>query len=59
VALGAARQAAWVLSRADSPPQCLSGATESFTAAAMPEVLDQYREAQPLTLVSPDSVNFA
>ena len=59
VALGAARQAAWVLSRADSPPQRLSGATESFTAAAMPEVLDQYREAQPLTLVGPDSVNFA
>ena len=25
----------------------------------MREVLDQYREAQPLTLVSPDSVNFA
>ena len=47
------------LLRADSPPQRLSGATESFTAAATPEVLDQYREAQPLTLVSPDSVNFA
>ena len=59
VAFGAARQAAWVLSRADSPPQWLSGATESFTAAATPEVLDQYREAQPLTLVSPDSVKFA
>jgi xylulokinase len=53
VAIGAARQAAWVLSRADSPPQWLSGATESFTAAAMPEVLDQYREAQPLTLGQP------
>jgi len=53
VAIGAARQAAWVLSRADSPPRWLSGATESFTAAATPEVLDQYREAQPLTLGQP------
>jgi xylulokinase len=53
VALGAARQAAWVLSRADSPPRWLSGATESFIAAATPEVLDQYREAQPLTLGQP------
>ena len=42
-----------VLSRADSPPQWLSGATESFTAAATPEVLNQYREAQPLTLGQP------
>ena len=52
-ALGAARQAAWVLSQADAPPQWLPGATESFTAAATPEVLEQYREAQPLTLGQP------
>jgi xylulokinase len=42
-----------VLSRADSPPQWLCGATESFTAAPTPEVLDQYREALPLTLRQP------
>ena len=53
VAIGAARQAAWVVSQADSPPQWLSGATELFTAAVTPEVLDQYREAQPLTLGQP------
>ena len=50
VALGAARQAAWTLSQADSPPQWSSGATESFTAAETPQVLDQYLRAQPLTL---------
>jgi xylulokinase len=50
VALGAARQAAWTLSQADSPPQWTSGATESFTAAETPEVLDQYLRAQALTL---------
>jgi hypothetical protein len=42
-----------VLSRADSPPQWLSGATESLTAGATHEVVDQYREAQPLTLGQP------
>ena len=50
VALGAARQAAWVLSQAVSPPPWQVGNTESFTATATPEVLEQYREAQPLTL---------
>ena len=50
VALGAARQAAWTLSQADSPPRWSSGATESFTAAETPEVLDQYLQAQRLTL---------
>ena len=53
MALGAARQVAGVLPRAHSPPQGLSGATESLTAAATPEVLNQYREAQPLTLGQP------
>jgi len=47
------RQAALVLPRADSPPQWLSAATESFTAASTPDGLDQYREAQPLTLCQP------
>ncbi|MGH3676841.1 MAG: FGGY family carbohydrate kinase [Mycobacterium sp.] len=50
VALGAARQAAWSLSRADLPPDWSFGITATFTADATPEVLDQYRHAQPLTL---------
>ena len=52
MAPGAARQAARVLARADSPPQWLSGATESFTAAAAPEVLVQYREGSATDLGS-------
>ena len=50
VALGAARQAAWTLSQQDSPPSWLFGVTASYTAEPTPEVLDQYRAAQPLTL---------
>jgi xylulokinase len=50
VALGAARQAAWTLSQRDSPPSWSFGVTASYTAQATPQVLDQYRAAQPLTL---------
>jgi xylulokinase len=50
VALGAARQAAWILSKADEPPAWSLGATASFTAEPTPVVLDQYRAAQTLTL---------
>lgn len=50
VALGAARQAAWTLSQSDSPPGWSFGITSMFTAAPTPEVLDQYRLTQPLTL---------
>ena len=50
VALGAARQAAWTLSGSDSPPGWSFGITSMFTGAPTPEVLDQYRLAQPLTL---------
>ena len=50
VALGAARQAAWVLSQADSPPPWSFGVTATYTGEATPEVLDQYRAAQLLTL---------
>ena len=50
VALGAARQAAWALSQSDSPPGWSFGITSMFTAGPTPEVLDQYRRAQPLTL---------
>jgi xylulokinase len=50
VAIGAARQAAWTLSQQDSPPQWSFGVTASYTADPTPQVLDQYRAAQPLTL---------
>ena len=50
VALGAARQAAWALSQQDAPPSWSIGTTASYFADATPQVLDQYRAAQPLTL---------
>lgn len=50
VALGAARQAAWTRSQDDSPPDWSFGITTTYTAIPTPEVLDQYRAAQPLTL---------
>jgi xylulokinase len=50
VALGAARQAAWVLSQSDSMPEWSFGITSTSTAAPTPQVVDQYRLAQPLTL---------
>ncbi|MDT7763090.1 MAG: xylulokinase, partial [Mycobacterium sp.] len=50
VALGAARQAAWTLSQQDSPPSWSSGVAASYTADPTPQVLEQYRAVQPLTL---------
>jgi xylulokinase len=50
VALGAARQAAWTLSQQDSPPPWSFGVTTSYEAEPTPQVLDQYRAAQHLTL---------
>jgi xylulokinase len=50
VALGAARQAAWLLSQHVSPPQWTAGDTDTFTADPAPQVVDQYRAAQPLTV---------
>jgi xylulokinase len=50
VALGAARQAAWVLGGAQDPPAWTVGDTETYDAAATPEVLDRYQIAQRLTL---------
>jgi xylulokinase len=50
VALGAARQAAWTLSQQDSPPPWSFGSAASFTADPTPQVLEQHRAAQPLTL---------
>jgi xylulokinase len=50
VALGAARQSAWTLSQQDSPPSWSFGVTTSYTAEPTPQVLEQYRAAQQLTL---------
>lgn len=50
VALGAARQAAWTRSETESPPDWRFGITTKSTAEPTPQVLDQYRQAQPLTL---------
>lgn len=49
VALGAARQAAWVLSGRTLPPPWSVGESARYEAAATPEVLARYRAAQPLT----------
>ena len=50
VALGAARQAAWTLAQSDSPPAWSFGITTMFNGAPTPDVVEQYRAAQPLTL---------
>ena len=49
VADGAARQAAWVLSGADEPPQWQQSAAERFAADPQPEVRARYREVRELT----------
>lgn len=49
VALGAARQAAWVLSGQDVPPSWSVGESARYEAEATPGVLARYRTAQPLT----------
>ena len=51
VALGAARQAAWVVSRRDAPPLWdVVGTSTPYEAAPTPEVVEQYLRVQPLTL---------
>jgi xylulokinase len=50
VALGAARQAAWVLSEFDEPPSWSFGVTATYEAEPTPGVLERYRAAQRLTL---------
>lgn len=50
VALGAARQAAWTLSNDDAPPTWSTGSSVTYTADPAPQVLEQYRAAQSLTL---------
>jgi xylulokinase len=49
VALGAARQAAWVLSGAELPPAWSVGESARYEAEATPGVLARYRTAHPLT----------
>lgn len=50
VALGAARQAAWVLSGDASAPDWSADSAVRYEADATPQVLEQYRAAEDLTL---------
>lgn len=50
VALGAARQAAWVLSGQETAPSWSAGQSVCYEADATPDVLARYQAAQPLTL---------
>lgn len=50
VALGAARQAAWVHVGQDAPPDWSYGLTAAYEADPTPQVLDRYMVAQALTL---------
>ncbi len=50
VALGAARQAAWVLGGQPSPPSWTVGSPAVYTADSTPHVRERYDSAQKLTL---------
>ena len=50
VADGAARQAAWVLSGADRPPDWATATTERYEADPLPGVRSRYAEARDLTV---------
>lgn len=50
VALGAAKQAAWVLAGGDSPPQWVLEGSQTYTAESTPHVVEQYQVARGLTL---------
>lgn len=50
VAIGAARQAAWVLSGAELPPMWLSSDIEVFEGELVPAIRARYAQAQPHTL---------
>jgi xylulokinase len=50
VALGAARQAAWVLSGADEPPAWQPNGTTVHEADAVPAVRERYAEARESVL---------
>jgi xylulokinase len=49
VAVGAARQAAWVLSEADEPPHWGAGAVARYDADPIPSVRARYAEVRDLT----------
>ena len=49
VADGAARQAAWVLSGADEPPAWEASDVQTYEAASVPAVREQYAEVRELT----------
>jgi xylulokinase len=49
VADGAARQAAWVLSGAEAPPEWAAADTEVFEAEPTPEVRERYAQVRDLT----------
>ncbi len=50
VAIGAARQAAWVLSGAEEPPTWLSSDVQVFEGTVVPSIRARYAEAQPHTI---------
>ncbi len=50
VALGAARQAAWVVSAADEPPAWSTGHVKTYAAEPTPSVTERYEEARLRTL---------
>jgi xylulokinase len=49
VALGAAKQAAWVLAGGDAPPAWQLEGSETYTGEPTPDVLDRYTAASALT----------
>jgi xylulokinase len=54
VADGAARQAAWVVSGEDRPPEWQRGTVERFEADPIPAVRERYREVRELTATRGD-----
>ena len=52
VALGAARQAAWVLAGGARPPHWTQASTRRYEDAARPGVREQYARARDLTVDS-------
>ena len=55
VADGAARQAAWVLSGADAPPEWQHVSFEQYDADAIPAVRERYAEVRELTAARPQA----
>jgi len=55
VADGAARQAAWVLSGGEAPPDWGRAGTEAFHADPVPAVRERYAEVRGLVAARPDA----